>query len=158
MASALEKREMFRSPFPKIANLFPNIQAWSVGFDREWRMLEDLQNSLTNGNPSYPPYNIKKISDDKYEIEIAIAGFKKEDLRVELNDHQLVIEGKKESKEESKDVDYVYKGIASRHFRQSFALADHVKVHESEFKDGILTVKLESQVPEDEKPRLIEIK
>ena len=138
--------------------LFPNLNAWSVGFDPEWRIFDELQSSLMDDAPAYPPYNIKKISDNKYEIEMAVAGFRKEDLKVEIDNNQLIIEGNKESKEESKDVDYVYKGIASRHFRQSFAMADHLKVNSSEFKDGMLKIELENEMPAVAKPKKIEIK
>jgi molecular chaperone IbpA len=120
-------------------------------------MLDELQNTLIKATPSYPPYNIKKVNDDKYEIEMAVAGFSKPDLKVEVKNNQLIVEGSKKTKEESSDVDYVYKGIASRHFRQSFALADHLKVKSSEFKDGILTIHLEGEMPEEKKGQQIEI-
>ena len=157
MASTLEKRDNNRSLFPSLSRFFPDLRAWSVGFDQEWDMLDELQNTLIKATPSYPPYNIKKVNGDKYEIEMAVAGFAKPDLKVEVKNNQLVIEGTKKSKEESSDVDYVYKGIASRHFRQSFALADHLKVRGSEFKDGILTVHLEGEMPAENKGQVIEI-
>ncbi|MEI6649352.1 MAG: Hsp20 family protein [Actinomycetes bacterium] len=146
-----------RSTFPSIAEFFPNLQAWSVGFDREWRQLEELQNNFMGGTSSYPPYNIKQISEDKYEIEMAVAGFSKSDLQVEIHNNQLTIEGSKQMVEDSGETSYVYRGIAARQFRQSFALADHVKVVGSELKDGILRVDLVREIPEEKKPRLIEI-
>lgn len=155
MAYALVKN---KSPRSLLSDFFPNFDSWTIGFDREWRILEDLQNSLANGVSSYPPYNIKQTGEHSYEIEMAVAGFSKENLRVELNNNRLIIEGNSGSKEEKSEADYVYKGIASRHFRQSFALADHVKVIGSELKDGILKVELERNVPEEMKPRMIEIK
>lgn len=157
MASTIEKRDVTRNRFPSLANFFPDLKAWSVGFDREWEMLEDLQDSLVKEAPSYPPYNIKKIGDNKYEIEMAVAGFSKKDLQVKVRNNQLIIEGNKETKEETKDVDYVYKGIASRHFRQAFAMADHLKVNKSEFKDGILRITLEGEIPEERDSKVIEI-
>jgi molecular chaperone IbpA len=157
MANALEKFDSRNAAFPALADFFPKFRAWSVGFDRDWKVLEDLQNSLIGDTPMYPPYNIKKVGKGKYEIEMAVAGFKKEDLHVELANNRLTIEGDREKKEESKEVDYVYKGIASTYFRQSFALADHLKVTKSEFKDGILRIELESEVPEKEKSQTIEI-
>lgn len=157
MSNTIAKRETNRPIFPSLSRFFPDLRAWSVGFDREWEMLEELQDSLIKATPSYPPYNIKKVNDDKYEIEMAVAGFSKPDLKVEVKNGQLIVEGTKKSKEESSDVDYVYKGIASRHFRQSFALADHLKVKSSEFKDGILTVHLEGEMPEEKKSQSIEI-
>ena len=147
-----------RNSFPSIAEYFPNLEAWSVGFDREWRLLEQLQNNLMGGTSSYPPYNIKQRTEDLYEIEMAVAGFSKPELRVELHNNQLTIEGSKQGSEDSNDGSYVYKGIAGRQFRQTFALADHVKVTGSELKDGILTISLERELPEEKKPRLIDIK
>ena len=157
MSNTLEKRDTNRSMFPSISRFFPDLRAWSVGFDRDWDMLDELQNTLIKATPSYPPYNIKKVNDNKYEIEMAVAGFSKPDLKVEVKNNQLIVEGSKKTKEESSDVDYVYKGIASRPFRQSFALADHLKVKNSEFKDGILTIHLEGEMPEEKKGQQIEI-
>jgi molecular chaperone IbpA len=144
--------------FPSITQYFPNLEAWSVGFDREWRLLEEMQNTLMGGTSSYPPYNIKQLSEDSYKIEMAVAGFEKSELRVELHNNQLTIEGSKQSNDESEDFSYVYRGIAGRQFRQTFALADHVKVIESDLNNGILSIELERELPEEKKPRLIEIK
>ncbi len=147
-----------RNSFPSIAEYFPNVEAWSVGFDREWRLLEQLQNNLMGGTSSYPPYNIKQRSEDLYEIEMAVAGFSKGELTVELHNNQLTIEGSKQGVEDEAGHSYVYKGIAGRQFRQTFALADHVKVVGSELQEGILRISLERELPEEKKPRLIEIK
>ena len=155
MAYSLVKE---KTPRTMLSDFFPNLESWTVGFDREWQILEELQNSLTGGISSYPPYNIKQSGEDGYEIEMAVAGFNKDKLKVELENNRLVIEGNQDRKEEKSEADYVYKGIASRHFRQSFALADHMKVKECELKDGILKIQLERKVPEDMKPRMIEIK
>lgn len=158
MSYTLVKNDSARSAFPTLSNFFPNLDAWSIGFDREWRMLEELQNSFMGGTSSYPPYNIKQTGEHTYEIEMAVAGFAKHDLRIELNNNQLIIEGNKETNNDSTSDSYVYKGIAARRFRQSFALADHVKVNGSELKDGILKIDLERDLPEEKKPRMIEIK
>ena len=88
---------------------------------------------------------------------MAVAGFGKDELRVELHNNQLTIEGSKIGEEDAEG-SYVYKGIAGRQFRQTFALADHVKVIGSELKDGILSISLERELPEEKKPRSIEIK
>ena len=156
MSYTLVKGSLART-FPSIAEHFPNLEAWSVGFDREWRLLEELQNRLVGSVSSYPPYNIRQLSEDSYEIEMAVAGFTKSELRLELNNNQLIIEGSKELAEDEGESGYVYKGIAGRKFRQSFALADHVKVLDSELRDGILKIKLQREIPEEKKPRLIEI-
>ena len=158
MDYTLVKNDNRVSAFPSISSIFPNLEAWSVGFDREWRMLENLQNTLMGGTSSYPPYNIKQTGEHNYEIEMAVAGFSKSELRVELNNNQLIIEGVKEDKSESGNSGYIYKGIAARHFRQTFALADHVKVNGSELRDGILKIDLERDIPEEKRPRIIEVK
>jgi len=156
MSYTLVKNELGNA-FPSIAEYFPNVEAWSVGFDREWRLLEDMQNRFMGGTSSYPPYNIKQLAEDRYEIEVAVAGFTKSELQVELNNNQLAVEGSKNISDDMADGSYVYKGIAGRQFRQTFALADHVKVIGSELKDGILKIDLERQLPEEKKPRIIEI-
>ncbi len=157
MSYTVVKNQRPATSFPSIAEYFPNVEAWSVGFDREWRTLEQMQNSLLGGTSSYPPYNIKQLSEDRYKIEMAVAGFSKSELKVEIHNNQLSIEGAKLVNDENVDENYVYRGIASRQFRQTFALADHVKVNSSELRDGILTIELERDLPEEKKPRLIQI-
>jgi molecular chaperone IbpA len=89
---------------------------------------------------------------------MAVAGFGKKELKIELANNQLTVEGALESSTESTESNYLYMGIAARQFRQSFALEDHVKVLSSELKDGVLKIELERQIPEEKKPRSIEIK
>jgi molecular chaperone IbpA len=117
-----------------------------------------MSNALMGRNTSFPPYNIKQVGDDRYQIEMAVAGFSKKDLKIELANNQLTVEGSQESSTDSTESNYLYKGIAARQFRQSFALEDHVKVLGSELKDGVLKIDLERQIPEEKKPRSIEIK
>ena len=141
-----------------LANFFPNLESWAVGFDRPMRLLDEMSNALTGRNTSFPPYNIKQLGDDRYQIEMAVAGFSKKDLKIELANNQLSIEGSQESSTESEESNYLYKGIAARQFKQCFALEDHVKVLGSELKDGVLKIELERQIPEEKRPRSIEIK
>ena len=141
-----------------LANFFPNFESWAVGFDRPMRLLDEMSNSLIGRNTSFPPYNIKQVNEDHYQIEMAVAGFSKKDLKIELAYNQLTVEGAQESSDEGANSNYLYKGIAARKFKQSFALEDHVKVLSSELKDGVLTIDLERQIPDAMKPRTIEIK
>ena len=141
-----------------LANFFPNLESWAVGFDRPMRLLDEMSNALTGRNTSFPPYNIKQLGEDRYQIEMAVAGFAKKDLKIELHNNQLTIEGSQETSSDNSDSNYVYKGIAARQFRQSFALEDHVKVLGSELKDGILNIELERDIPEEKKPRSVEIR
>ncbi|NBQ35773.1 MAG: hypothetical protein EBU16_04605 [Actinobacteria bacterium] len=155
--TTLTKRD-YPAPGISLANFFPNLESWAVGFDRPMRLLDEMSNALTGRNTSFPPYNIKQLNDDHYQIEMAVAGFSKKDLKIELANNQLTIEGSQQSSDESTGANYLYKGIAARQFRQSFALEDHVKVLGSELKDGVLKIELERQIPEEMKPRSIEIK
>lgn len=155
--STLTKRD-YPGTGISLANFFPNLESWAVGFDRPMRLLDEMSNALIGRNTSFPPYNIKQINDERYQIEMAVAGFSKSDLKIEVANNQLTIEGSQQSSDERDDSNYLYKGIAARQFRQSFALEDHVKVLGSELKDGVLKIDLERQIPEEAKPRSIEIK
>lgn len=104
---------------------------------------------------SYPPYNVITTSDNEYIVELAVAGFGKDELSVVVDKGDLVIEG---SKEESDDeTKYLHKGISSRKFQRSFKLAEHVQVVGADVKDGIMSIKLEREVPEELQPKKIAI-
>jgi len=120
-----------------------------IGFDR---MFEDVQH--LSGN-TYPPHNIIKLEDDKYQIEIAVAGFKRDELTVKLDQTELEIAGDKVDKD---TLVYLHKGLASRSFVKTLHLAEHIKVTDVELADGILTISLEKVIPEELKPRKLEIK
>lgn len=155
--STLTKRD-YQDTGLSLANFFPNLESWAVGFDRPMRLLDEMSNALMGRNTSFPPYNIKQVGNDRYQIEMAVAGFTKKDLKIELHNNQLTIEGSQQTGSENQSGSYLYKGIAARQFRQSFALEDHVKVIGSELRDGILNIELERDLPEEKKPRSIEIK
>lgn len=128
----------------------------TVGFDSLFNELENrvFANSA-NGGTTYPPYNIVKEGENKYQIELALAGFAREDIDIEVDQGDLVISGSSESTED--DRTYMHKGIAGRSFKRVFKLADHVEVRGAEMKNGILVVNLEKQIPEALKPRKIEV-
>ena len=155
--STLTKRD-YQDTGLSLANFFPNLESWAVGFNRPMRLLDEMSNALMGRNTSFPPYNIKQVGNDRYQIEMAVAGFTKKDLKIELHNNQLTIEGSQQTGSENQGGSYLYKGIAARQFRQSFALEDHVKVIGSELRDGILNIELERDLPEEKKPRSIEIK
>ena len=128
------------------------LSSWTVGFDRHFQLLEELRNA---NKSTYPPYNIVQVDDEEtYLIEIAAAGFTKSDIEITSQDNSLTVTGKKDAD----SADYVHKGIAARDFEQKFALADDVKVISASMKDGILTIRLEREIPEHKKPRTIPIK
>jgi len=108
---------------------------------------------------NYPPYNIRKAGKDKYAIEVAIAGFNKDDVEVEFEDKLLTVRTKKVNKTVEKDGDeIIHKGISHRSFSRSFTIADDVKVSGAELKDGLLTINCEKITPEQKKKKLIPIK
>lgn len=124
----------------------------TVGFDRLLSTLDEMDQLLTR--PSYPPYNILKISDTQYEIEIAVAGFKREDLNVELLEGKLYVTG---SHGDTDTREYFHKGIAARNFSLSYTLADTVVIKSAKAEDGILRITLENIIPEEKRSRKIDI-
>ena len=134
--------------------VFDPFRNLTVGFDNVFNQLSSLNHFEI---PKYPPYNIKKIDDNKYQLEIALAGFSREDIDVEVKDNTLTISGKA-SDDKEKDNSFVYKGIAQRAFKRHWTLIDYLKVVDAKFNDGILVVDMELNLPEEEKPKKIEIK
>ena len=110
--------------------------------------------AYTNSGSSYPPYNIIRLSDTETVLEVAVAGFKEEEINVVVEDEKLKISGKKETTETS---NYVYKGIGTRAFEKTFALSNDTKVTKAEYADGILSVFVHYEVPEEKKPKQIPI-
>ena len=126
-----------------------------VGVDR---LIDQMIYATTlDSSTSYPPYNIVKTGENTYDVELALAGFGKDDINVEYAENQLTIKSvKKEEKEEKEGV--IHKGISKRHFARSFTIAEDVEVKGAELKDGLLTVALERVIPDHKKPRTIKIK
>lgn len=133
---------------------FDRVKTYSIGFDRMFDKLFDENVVTTN----YPPYNIVKTSDEKYAIEIAIAGFSKKDIEIETKENTLVIKTIDKKDDEEDKTEYLHKGISARSFKRSFSLADDVVVKGATFENGLLIIDLERIVPEEKKPRKIAIK
>lgn len=129
---------------------FGNVRRSSVGFDRLFDMLENSNFSGEN----YPPFDLIRIDDNRYRIEVAVAGFHRDEIDITSQQNQLLISGQKSDDESS---DYVHRGIANRSFERRFALADHIQVCGADLKDGMLSIELVREVPEAMKPRKIEI-
>lgn len=121
-----------------------------IGFDK---MLNKLS-ATTPGQTNYPPYNIIKTEENHYELQLAIAGFSKDELEIEVKDGVLHIEGRKDV-EDAKT--YLHKGISARAFRRTFTLADTIVVNGADLADGILTITLENIIPEEKKAKKIAI-
>ena len=135
---------------------FNQLTPFAVGFERHFNRLSDYveHNATSTG---FPPYNIQKVEDFKYEIEIALAGFSKDDLEIEKADGVLSIRSTKESSDKHDDEFTLHRGISYRKFNRKFTLAEDVEVIGASLKDGLLTVTLEQVVPEEKKPRVIPI-
>jgi molecular chaperone IbpA len=143
-------------PFSFAKSLLPT----TVGFDEAFRNLENVTRTIQKSMPSYPPYNIKKVADNKYVIELAVAGFGKQDLEMELKDGVLSIKGHTSLDTVTKDgldQTYLYKGIADRAFTRQFTLADTIEIKNAELINGMLKVWLENIIPEHKKPKKIDI-
>jgi molecular chaperone IbpA len=123
-----------------------------VGFDRLADMLDAANTETASG---YPPYNIERTGDNAYRIEIAVAGFKAQDLNIEIKENLLTVQGRKADGEETKR--YLHRGLAERNFERRFQLADYVVVTDAQLADGLLSLSLKRELPEALKPRRIEI-
>jgi molecular chaperone IbpA len=133
---------------------FSPLYRTAIGFDHLASLLDATMRS-DQKRPSYPPYNIELTGEDRYRITMAIAGFEQSDLSIEVEGNTLTVIGQKAEEEENKQ--YLYRGIAARNFERQFQLADHIKVTGASFKNGMLHVELEREIPEALKPRKIAI-
>ena len=144
-------------------SIFNQLRPLTVGFDDTFRHFESMFDHQLDHiqTTAFPHYNIVKQDKNKYDIEIALAGYNKKDINVNLEDGVLSIESKKDEKKETKvdsEGEILHKGIAKRYFKKSFTIADDVEVKGAELKDGLLTISCEKIIPEIKKKRLIEIK
>ena len=140
----------------KALSIFNQLRPISIGFDDVFDHFErmfDSDVSVVN----YPPYNIVKTGPEKYDIEVALAGYSKDDIRVDFSENQLTINSVKEDKKGEED-GVLHKGIAKRFFSRTFTIADDVEVKDAELKDGLLKVSLKRIVPEGKEARQISIK
>lgn len=125
-----------------------------VGFDRIFDNFESrFANQITS---NYPPYNVVRYSENAYGIIVAVAGFGKDEIAVEVDQDQLVIRGEKTGHHDA-EYEYMYKGLAFRNFERRFAIAEHVEVVKAEIKNGLLSIELQRKVPEALLPRKIEV-
>ena len=128
----------------------------TVGFDRLFDMLEN--NSLGQGQQeNYPPFDLVREGENQFRIELAVAGFKSDEIDITAQQNVLIVSGKKDEHIEQTGSDYIYRGIANRSFERRFALADHIQVRGADLKDGLLAIELVREIPEAMKPRRINI-
>ncbi len=134
---------------------FAPFRRSTVGFDRLFDMLE---NSAPGANgENYPPFDLIKAGDNAFRIELAVAGFKPEEIDITAQQNVLVVTGRKADETQERGSDYIYRGIANRSFERRFALADHIQVRGADMKDGLLAIELVREIPEAMKPKKINI-
>ena len=126
----------------------------TVGFDRMFDLLDSVA-SQTTGN-GYPPYNIEKAGENAYRIVMAVAGFAETELNISQKENELLVSGQAAPKGED-ETQFLYRGIAGRNFERRFQLADHVKVSGAKLANGLLTIELQREIPEEKKPRAIPV-
>ncbi|MBV9563248.1 MAG: Hsp20 family protein [Bradyrhizobium sp.] len=123
----------------------------TIGFDRLFDLLDETQRTAED---NYPPYNIERLDEDRYQISLALAGFRPDEIAVTAEQNVLMVEGRKADKEQR---EYLYQGISARPFKRQFSLADHVQVKAATFDNGLLRIELVREIPEAMKPRRIAI-
>lgn len=125
-----------------------------VGFDR---IFDDMERRFANSvSNNYPPYNIARLEENLYEIELAVTGFNKNEISVTVEQDKLSITGQKEERIDD-GIEFLHRGLALRDFERTFTLADHMKIQSAEIKNGVLTIRIEREIPEEMKPRVIDI-
>jgi molecular chaperone IbpA len=138
-----------------LSNVPKDFDKFFVGFDEQFNRLAKMHDDITKNIPNYPPYNIKKTGDNTYLIEVAVAGFAKQDIEIELVDGKMVVTGKTHSDDDSS---FLFRGIANRAFTRTFALDDQIEVKDAEMFNGMLKIFLERIIPEHKKPKKIDVK
>ena len=134
---------------------FSPLYRSTVGFDRLFDMLD--QTARAQASPNWPHYNIERTGEDDYRITMALAGFSPDEIELVQKENTLLVAGHKNAEQQEGGPEVLHRGIATRPFRQSFNLAQHVKVTDAKFEHGLLTIELKREVPEALKPRRIEI-
>jgi molecular chaperone IbpA len=134
---------------------FAPFRRSTVGFDRLFDMLEN--NSFGQTQENYPPFDLIKVGENEYRIELAVAGFKPDELDITAQQNVLIVSGRKNEDDGQAGSDYIYRGIATRSFERRFALADHINVKAADVRDGLLAIDLVREIPESMKPKKINI-
>lgn len=135
---------------------FGPLYTSTLGFDRFFDEAQRLlESDFAKVNTSFPPHNILKMDDNVYVVELAVAGFTKDEINITVHDGELIIKGEKKDKVDSSA--YLHRGIGTRSFTKTLAIADTVEVRGAAFQDGILRISLENVIPDHKKPRTIEI-
>jgi|TARA_A200000159_G_C7046665_1_gene224351 molecular chaperone IbpA len=140
-------------------SVWNSLRPFSVGFDSIFDEFDRMLESTERYNTNYPPYNIHRIDDHNYRIEVALAGYSKDDIEIELKENNLTVRNQPKEKVVNENGNgVIHKGISTRQFERSFTISEDIKVKDAELKNGLLTIDLERIIPEEKKARLISIK
>jgi len=149
---------MTTSLLPSLFDFHKTLDPYTVGFDKFFKDIEEVTKTVQKAVPSYPPYNIKQVSKNKYVIEMAVAGFAKSDIEVTLEGNKLVIKGSAQENDINEEESFLFKGIANRNFTRAFTLADKIEIGQAEMVNGMLRVWLENLVQTQDTIKKIAIK
>ena len=139
-------------------SVWNSLRPFSVGFDSMFEEFDRMLESTERYNSNYPPYNIHKLSETDYKIEIALAGYSKDDIELELKENTLTVRNKTKEKVINENGNgVIHKGISTRQFERSFTISEDIKVKNAELKNGLLNIDLERIIPEEKNSRLIDI-
>lgn len=133
---------------------FAPFRRSTIGFDRLFDLLESSAGNGANGGENYPPFDLVKVDENHYRINLAVAGFKSDEIDLTAQQNQLVVTGRKGDDDKA---EYIHRGIANRSFERRFGLADHIRVTDADLNDGLLSIDLVREIPEAMKPRKISI-
>ena len=140
-------------------SVWNSLRPFSVGFDSIFDEFDRMLESTERYNTNYPPYNIHRVDENNYKIEVALAGYSKEDIEIELKESNLTVRNKQKEKVVNENGNgVIHKGISTRQFERSFTISEDIKVKDAELQNGLLTIDLERIIPEEKKARLISIK
>ena len=139
-------------------SVWNSLRPFSVGFDSIFDEFDRVLESTERHNSNYPPYNIHKINENEYKIEVALAGYSKEDIELELKDSTLTVRNKQKEKIVNENTNgMIHKGISTRQFERAFTISEDIKIKNAELKNGLLNIDLERIIPDEKKARLISI-
>ena len=139
-------------------SVWNSLRPFSVGFDSIFEEFDRVLESTERHNSNYPPYNIHKVNENEFKIEVALAGYSKEDIELELKDSTLTVRNKQKEKIVHENTNgMIHKGISTRQFERAFTISEDIKVKNAELKNGLLNIDLERIIPEEKKARLINI-
>lgn len=134
-------------------DMFKDVEKFFVGFDDTYNRMAKFHDDVTKNIPNYPPYNIRKVEDNRYVIELAVAGFARQDIDITFEDNKLIISGKTEDDTNN----FLFKGIANRAFTRTFFLDDTIEINDAFMMNGMLKIALEKIIPEHKKPKKIAV-